>query len=288
MSNIWKMGFIAALALAPTPAFAAQDAAAFHAEIAKLYDFPIGKLSNEKMVEKSGELDVFWKKVEKEKAAYLPMLRKELTNTANPPFFAFDGASLLRSISEDRADRQLALDSITRGGPTIASGEGYVSIVHAFAVEGYDVTQAALRLADKPDFFVYYGFHVMPMTQFNALLYMLFPMDEKLFVGALAQRLEVEKNPKTQKALVLTLALTVTPEGNAALRNFVARKDISGDLRKEAEKRIAYKGHTHDASEAADAIRARRRAIAGRPIGHDFWNDFHEASEALMHKVQLP
>jgi hypothetical protein len=286
--KFWHRSMVLLLALcAASPANAAlQSPADFHAEIGKIYDFPIGKLSREEMVKKSAELDVFWKKVDAEKATYLPMLRKELTDASNPKFFAFDGATLLRSISDDRADGQLALDSISRTDPKNASGEGYVGTIHSFAVDGYDVRAAAMKFADSPDFFIYYGFHVMPMDQFNALIYMLFPMEEKVFAGDLAKRLEVESNPKTQLTLVKLVYLTVTPEGQAALTAFCGRKKRDSKVAKECKTKVDYKGHTHDASETEDAIRKRRREIASGSIGHSFWNNFHEASEALVFKVK--
>jgi hypothetical protein len=126
----------------------------------------------------------------------------------------------------------------------------------------------------------------MPMDQFNALIYMLFPMEEKAFVGDLAKRMEMETNPKTQVALVKLLYLTVTPEGQAALNAFCGRKKLDSKVVKECKTKIAYKGHTHNASETEDAIRKRRREIASGSIGHSFWNSFHEASEALVFKVK--
>lgn len=286
--QIIAMAMLALLICGASPTLAAETPKSFRADIARIYNFPVGKLSDEQRVAKAAEMDVFWKKVEKDKASLLPVLRQEIGNPANPAFFAFDGAALLRSLSDDKADGQLALDAITRIDPKLVSGEGYVSTIHRFAVEGYDVVPAALKIADQPDFNIYYGFHVMPMNQFNALVYMLFPLEEQRFVGALVNRLMIEKNEKTQKSLIITLSFAVTPEAQAGLRVFLMRKDIGGEVRKEAKKRVDYKGHTHDASESANAIRKRRRAITTRSIGHSFWNDFHEASEALMHKVQLP
>ncbi len=283
-----RLSLLLALSLAAaSPCYAATQAD-LHAEIAALYTMKPGGLPIEQRIAKSAELDKFWQKIRADKKTYLPLLRSELRADGNPTFFYFDGAQLLRTLSSDRADGELALASIGRVGPKEVAVDGYAGALHLLAVDGFDVSALAMRFADQPKLEYFYGFHVTPMNQLSTLIWTLFPLGEERFVPVITERLRTEKNEATQKTLVFMLALAVTPEASAALTEFAARKEIGRSIRAEAKKRIAYKGHTHPHFEtlSADELRKRRRAaISGSNMRHGYWTEFHELSEALMHAV---
>jgi len=75
-----------------------------------------------------------------------------------------------------------------------------------------------------PDFKAFIPQHALTLGQNYSLIYMLFPMDEALFVTDLASQLASERNVQSQKSLLLALWYTATPAGNTAIKKFVDTK----------------------------------------------------------------
>jgi hypothetical protein len=83
-----------------------------HAEIAQVYNFQPHNLHQKQIEEKSVVLDQFWSKAKSQREIYVPQLRRELVDFANPPFFLYDGSKLLLSLSSEPADRKIVLAAI--------------------------------------------------------------------------------------------------------------------------------------------------------------------------------
>jgi len=196
------MAVILGLTLSLSAAGAApDDAQAFHAEIVKLYDFDSANTAGTELDVRLKAIEAFAARIKADKARYLPLLRTELASAPYVPVFATQGPAWLAGLSQDPADLQRAADSLARWRIEQVSPAGYVTVLHGLAAKGADVTAAALRIADKPDFYATLGVHVMPIGQFHAMVLLLFSMPEARYVGAIAERLRTEKDPRIQKTL---------------------------------------------------------------------------------------
>ena len=213
----------------------------FHARVMQLYAFSPGKLNQQQTQQKAQEIEKFWKEVQGAAAQTLPALRAELLDASTPPYFAFDGGKLLMTLSKRPSDQAMALQAIQRVDLRDIEGTEYLLAVHWFARNGLDATQAALRVLDYPGFKAANIERGFSLEQNYSLIFMLFPMKESTFTGALAARLRSEKNPESQKSILLALWYTMSPEGRAALQGFAADRGKAREVRDYASKLLAEK-----------------------------------------------
>src|SRR5690606_11004913 len=82
--------------------------------IDNIYNFKPSLLTDEEKELKIPALDKFWKKVESDSVRYLPELRLELKRNGHNPFFYYDGSGLLLSLTNNRADKKLAIEAIAK------------------------------------------------------------------------------------------------------------------------------------------------------------------------------
>jgi hypothetical protein len=200
---------------------AAADAVSLHQRILAVYDFSPHTLSKEEIATKSKSLDAFWTDVKANPTA-LPALRNELANADSPPFFSYDGAKLLLSLSKSREDEALALTAISRTDLRDLQSTDYFLTVHAMAVDGLDTTAAAFKLLGEDQFQAYIAQHALKLDQEMCLLYLLLPTDETYYLNAAESRLLTEQRVAAQKSLLTLLANTVTKQGDAAIVRFAA------------------------------------------------------------------
>ena len=268
-------------AQAPSPA----AAEAFHAEIGRIYPRNFAGQKKAGGVEAaSARLDAFWNKVKADKVTYLPLLRAELLRTDNPPFFYFDGAELLRSASDSREDGQLALDSIERADLEMVTPEGYLYALSWFVNHGYDTRRAALRWMDKPrEQIIVQPFpHVFYYQPVEALVFSLFGMDEKIFVGDLVARLQGARDEHEIAALIHAIWATATPEGRAALAAYAADPAKDKKAREFAGKMLEHKGEGPMPTESEAELRRQRREIIANPFQHGSFERFHAITDQLV------
>jgi hypothetical protein len=192
----------------------------FHSDVVKTYNFQPHTLNQKEIDQKSLELDIFWKKVESNKSLYLPLLKSELRNTSNPSYYFYDGSKLLLSLSKEKEDKLIALQAIPRADLQDLQFTDYLLTVHSLAKEGFDTSEAALRILDYPDVTAIIPQHALTLGQDYSLIYMLIPTEETFYLKKLVARLEKEKNEKAQRSLLLMLWYTVTETGNQALTNY--------------------------------------------------------------------
>ena len=93
---------------------AVGQSAAIHQQIQQTYNFQPHLLSSQEITAKSAVLDQFWTKAKAQPSLYVPALRQELGDFNNPPFFLYDGSTLLLSLSDTPADRKAALAAMSR------------------------------------------------------------------------------------------------------------------------------------------------------------------------------
>lgn len=207
----------------PAPA-AVQVDPKLHARLVKLYSFRPHQMNADQVAAKEKELAAFWGQAKNENIA-LALLRAELKDARTPPYFAFDGGKLLMSMSRMPEDQALALQALPRVDLRDVDGAEYVLAVHWFARNGFDSTRAALHMLDYPSFTAEKVAKDMDLSLAYSLIFGVFPMPEARYVPALAARLRTEKNVTAQRALLLALWYSATPEGTRALDEYAAGRN---------------------------------------------------------------
>jgi hypothetical protein len=193
-----------------------------HAEIQRVYNFQPHVLDDRQLQEKSAILDRFWSKAKSQREAYLPMLRQELADFTNPPFFLYDGSKLLLSLSSDHQDRRIALAAIAHCDLRDLQLIDYFMLVHGLAAEGEDTTAAAFHILEDPKFHVFIPQHVLTLGQNYSLVYLLIPTDENFWVGPAIERVRNETDETAQKSLLLLLWYAQRPECDKAVGGFAS------------------------------------------------------------------
>jgi len=277
----------------PQAAPAVQDRPAtpeaFHAEVVRIYS-----MSHEALQDRNGlpgqshVLDTFWNLVRADRPTYLPMLRAELSRTDNPEAFYFDGAELLRDVSQDRSDLQFAL-GIIESRPRFQAGN-YLIAVSWYANHGFDTRRAAFRFLERADdpIYVSTSFHFFEYRVVEAMIFSLFPMEEQNFVGDLIARLPTAHTDMQLYALLHCIWATATPEGRAALAAYADDRSNRSAARTYAREMLSHEidGPLPKASEAE--LRAARREVLRLPFQHESFERFHAITDQLVRVLAHP
>ena len=185
-----------------------------------LYNFSPARVTEEVRESKSKEMDAFWDEVTHNKDAELPLLRVELADTTNPPFFFEDGVALLLSLSKTPEDSNLAASVIAHSDLSDVHPHAYLFQIHALAVQGTNVTKAALHILDDPSFKVYLPEHgAYELDQSACLLEALLPLSNNVWEYAAIERLKAEGNLQAAKSLLLLLYYAQTDDADRAIRS---------------------------------------------------------------------
>jgi len=227
-----KHAVLLAALLAFTPLAEAQDT--LHERVMALYSFSPHTLNKDQLNAKSGELDRFWAEVKRDGPAALDDLRRELARPDAPPFFSFDGAKLLMSLSKTKEDKQLALNAIVRTDLRDLQLTGYFLTIHSLAVQELDTTEAAFKILGSPNFQAFIPQHALTLNQEMCLIYMLLPTKEVFYLDKVQRRLFSEKDLTAQKSLLDLLAFTVTKSDDEAIARFAADPEQPEESRKHA------------------------------------------------------
>lgn len=261
--------------------------AEFEQRVASLYDFEPHKLSQPEISGKSDELDVFWSQVQADPATLLPFLRRALRDPTRSAFFYYDGSKLLLSLSKAREDQALALQSIAKADLEGIQSTDYLQTVHWLASNGFDTREAAFRILAFPDFKAFIPGHSLTLGQNYCLVYMLFPMQETVFVGDLATRLMSERNIQSQKSLLLALWYASHPTARAALEQFAGAPASSPEAKAFAQQLLARKPSVlaRTSARSVKSLREERRKIMSRPISDESLIEFDHLTEKLLAKL---
>lgn len=260
-----------------------MSASEFHAKVLALYGFEPHKLNQADMQAKSVQLDRFWSFVSADPAHTLPLLRRELEDPSNSAFFFYDGSKLVLSLSKDRSDQALALRAIPKADLLGIQHTDYLQTVHWFASKGFDTREAAYRILAFPNFRAFIPQHVLTLGQDYALIYMLFPMDETLFVADLAKQLSLQRNVQSQKSLLLALWYAATPAADAAIEKFVDTQDNPAEARTYAKALLSRNASLGSFSfSSAQSLREERRKVMQRPISDEALIEFDELTAKIL------
>jgi hypothetical protein len=260
------------------------ESVAFHARIGSLYGFHPHTLDSKGLKSKSDELDQFWTEAKAQKESVLPLLRQELADTRNPSFFFFDGAQLLLSLSQDRADLALALNAVPRVDLQDVQGGEYVKTVQRLAAKGLDTREAAFRILTSPKFVAIIPQHALTLGQNYSLIYMLYPMEAVDFEPDLIAQLDREQDPGTQKSLLLALWYRCTPGSRAALEGFAKKPGVSAEVVSYVREMLQRPLASGISVSAANAIRLERAKVMQRPVSDEALYDFDKLTVKLLAK----
>lgn len=238
---------------------------AIHNEVRLIYDFHPHLLTQQQIQSKSGALDQFWAKAKSQQSTYVPALQRELGDFTNPPFFLYDGAKLLLSLSDSPVNRKAAIAAFAHCDLVDLQETDYFYEVHRLAALNEDTTPAAFHILADLKFSAFIPQHVLTLGQDYALIYMLLPADPGYWLQPAIARLAIEVDPIAQKSLLLLLWYAQTDAADRAIRDFAANAAKPTDSRMYAEQLIGRKGEPGALGRAEAlltteaSIRARRR-----------------------------
>jgi hypothetical protein len=218
MNRATRYGAAIAFLLATYPASA--QSTAFHDQIERTYNFQPHLLNPQQIAQKSNALDQFWREAKSEPSHYLPTLRLELGNFKNPPFFLYDGSMLLLSLSDNPADRKVALAAVAHCDLRDVQTKEYFAQVHRMATLNDDTTAAAFHVLDQPDFTVIVPQHALTLGQDYILVYLLLPTDQSYWLQPAINRLRGEQDQTAQKSVLLLLWYAQTDAADRAIADF--------------------------------------------------------------------
>ncbi len=263
-------------------AIAAEDPTS--EELRSLYNFHPHTLNEKEIDEKSSILDVFWNKAKNNDKKYIELLRAELKKTDHVPFFYFDAGRLLLVLSGTPSDKKLFLQGMRHVNLRDLQTTDYLRIIHKLAVEGFDTSDAALKILQYPKFKAFIPQHFLKLEQDFSLIYMLFPLEDKLFIEKVISALFQEKNEVSQKSLMLVLWYTTTEIGWAALRKVARDKRFSIENKKYAEELLSRIQHASLFSLSSyDSLKKKRRHSLRR-ISDEALYEFDDYTRDLLSK----
>lgn len=208
-------------------------------EIDNIYSFKPSKLTDKERELKMPALDEFWEKVKSDTLKNLPMLRKELQANGHNPFFYYDGSGLLLSLTNNKADKELAIEAISKCDLDDISQKMFVMTLNGLANEGLDVTKPAVKILYEENYSFFIPQHAMTFNQGYCLTYMLVPQKNDNYVDTLTT---IFKSLKTsaQKAIVTTLWFSYTCKGDIFLKSIIENSKSDKEVREYAKKIMGY------------------------------------------------
>lgn len=208
-------------------------------DIDNIYNFKPSKLTENEQEIKMPTLDKFWDKVKKDTAKYLPSLRAELKTNGHNPYFYYDGSGLLLSLTNSKADKELAIEAISKCDLDDISRKIYVQTLNNLANEGLDVTKAAVKILSDEKYSFFIPQHSMSFNQGYCLTYMLLPQPNLNYVDTLINIFKTVK-PTSQKSIITTLWFAYTCKGDNFLKSIMADITTQKEVREYAKKIMGF------------------------------------------------
>jgi hypothetical protein len=222
-------------------------------DIERLYNFKPGKLTDKEQESKMPALDKFWDKVKSDTTKYLPSLRVELKSNGHNPYFYYDGSGLLLSLTDTKADKELAIEAISKCDLDDISQKIYVKTLNNLANEGFDVTKAAVKILSDDKYSFSIPQHAMTFNQGYCLAYMLLPQQNFNYVDVLINMFRTVK-PTSQKSIITTLWFAYTCKGDNFLKSIMTDNKMEKEVREYAKKITGYTNLSKDQQEYLKTI----------------------------------
>lgn len=222
-------------------------------DIDNIYNFKPSKLTDKEQEIKMPTLDKFWDKVKSDTTKYLPSLRAELKTNGHNPYFYYDGSGLLLSLTNSKADKELAIEAISKCDLDDISQKIYVQTLNNLANEGLDVTMAAVKILFDEKYSFFIPQHAMSFNQGYCLTYMLLPQPNSNYVDTLINMFKTVKIT-SQKSIITTLWFVYTCKGDNFLKSIMADNTIQKEVREYAKKIMGYTELSKDQQEYLKVI----------------------------------
>jgi hypothetical protein len=284
---LWMLPFL----LVPAAAAAQQtppNAAELHSEIQELYRFQPHLVDAAGRAQKSALMDQFWMKAKAQSGVYLPMLRRELADFQNPPFFLYDGSELLMSLSSDPSDRKVVLAAVAHADLADVQLMSYFTLVHNMAALGENTTAAAFHILAQPQFQVFVPQHALTLKQDFCLIYMLFPTDMDYWLQPSIDRLATESDVTAQQSLLLLLWYAQTQTGDKAIQDFSTNARVSQTTRDYAKELLQQKDSRDlvgvpKTNQSEESLRQARRDRL-KAVSDEALDDFNTYTAQIISK----
>lgn len=225
----------------------------FSKKVDEIYSFKPSKLTKKEQEKKIPALDKLWNDVKKDTLNLLPLLRKELKTDGHNSFFYYDGASLLLSLTDNKSDKELAVEAMSKTDIADIDRKIYVKTLNRLANEGIVVTKAAIKILADENYSFFVVQHVLTFNQGYCLTYMLVPQTDKSYVDTLVSIFSSLK-PKSQIAVITTLWFEYSCKGDSLLRAIQTDKNFDKEVREYATKILGYSTLTKDQEEFIKVI----------------------------------
>ncbi len=195
-------------------------------EIDGLYNFAPHKLSRDEQKDKLPALDDFWEKVKKDTSRHLASLREALLSEGRSPYFYYDGAKLLLSISRSEADQLVALSAIEKCDLKDIEGSDYVRTINWIAGNRLNVTRAALKILEEEKFSAFIPQHALTLPKEYCLMFLMLPMHHDQYFEELKHSFSTLKYKNSRTAALTVLAHVPTCAADSMIQS-IARYDTS-------------------------------------------------------------
>jgi hypothetical protein len=222
-------------------------------DIDKVYNFSPNKLTRSEQVKKVPALDGLWNDVKSDTTKYLPLLRNELTAPNHNPFFYYDGAMLLLSLSKTDNDKTVAANAIAKCDLADIDQKGYVTTLNELSNAGINVTKAAVRILDDTSFTFFVPQHVMYFRQGECLTYMLLPQKREFYEDTLISMFK-SVNQNSQKSILYTFWYAYTCKGDSLINAVIQDRTISKEVSTFAKELMKPPRLTHDIKKQINEI----------------------------------
>jgi hypothetical protein len=258
---------------------------AMHARIKEIYDFAPSKVTDQVRQSKSKEMDAFWTEIKAHQETELPLLRHELVDTSNPPFFFADGSGLLLALSQSAEDEKLIAGALARVDMADFQSRQYLNEVHSLAVHGTDVTAAALHMLDDPGFQVFLPEHgAYRLDQAACLQVSLLPLKNEIWLPGVLQRIKSERNETAVKSLLLLLFYAQTDESDRVIAQFASDASVDSKIREFARSIVKHEkeiGIGKSPSPAQELKLREQRRKRMQAISDEAMDDMNELTEKI-------
>ncbi|MBL7974254.1 MAG: hypothetical protein JNJ85_05050 [Candidatus Kapabacteria bacterium] len=213
-------------------------------EVDSIYNFKPSKITENEKRRIGTVLDKFWEKVKNDTTRFLQQLRAELQTNKHKPFFYYDGSSLLLSLTNSIADKELAIEAIAKCDVDDISREIYVKTLNRLANEGFNVTKPSIKILYEDNFSFFIPQHAMTFNQGYCLTYLLLPQKNVNYVDTLI-KIFASVKPEAQESIITTLWFDCTCKGDQFLNSIYADTKIDKSVREYAKKIMGYKLREH-------------------------------------------
>jgi len=195
-------------------------------DVDNVYTFSPSKLTKAEQEKKLPALDDLWHKVKSDTAANLPFLRKELETPNHNPFFYYDGAVLLLSLSNNEGDKKIAANAIAKCDVSDIDSKEYVMTLNNLSNDGINVTNAAVHILNDTVYSFFLPQHAMYFEQGDCLVYMLLPEKKEFYTDTLIALFK-SVNPNSQKAILYTLWFSFSCRGDSLINEVINDKSLN-------------------------------------------------------------